>query len=349
MTRQIARGLAALSLVLATALPATAARLTSERLTELCRPQLEAQMRLALSELPLAIPALQRNGAENPDLRESSAEEIRIIEIVIADYRENGIGAAHIREMIDVVLQPGVSNADLRQALADSRTYSDPDSAVAVCLLEAVLADPEWVQQNQGVSIAAGRLSAPNDEALVDDVTLDEEDLRQLEEAEAAGYRVSPADETPLGLRSANPAQTGALAPDNEERYWLRARAINSSQQECGEDCPPLAVRMTILRNDVVGSHQTGTVFEGDLHFGPPMTAGTVWEIRMPIDSDFYDCNPRLVTGSVGVDERAINIGFATYVPEVYCALNEAGRGEFVRIRNDREGRTLDLIGVPVD
>ena len=95
----------------------------------------------------------------------------------------------------------------------------------------------------------------------------------------------------PLGLRGAPaPSQTGALAPDNRDRYWLRGRIINESSAECGRFCPSLGVGITIYTPTTVpSSRQTGGTQE--FGFGDPMEDGTAWIMKItqqPHDG-FYD------------------------------------------------------------
>ena len=122
--------LAGLSLMLAVAQPATAQNITIERLTELCRPQLEARERENM------IPFFE--GELETGREYLAVEEIRSFEAKLADSRANGLNAAHVRYVVDHYRR--YDDDLLRNALVPS-PGDDPYHYAAVrCLAEALLA-----------------------------------------------------------------------------------------------------------------------------------------------------------------------------------------------------------------
>ena len=124
--------------------PVASQELTIERLTALCRPQLEALDREE------GIPFLQGEvdrGREylaeaGQDADPDSVDELRRFEAQLADIRANGVNAAETREWIGYVLQ--YDEAELRHALV-RRDMTDLAAAAERCLAEARLADSAGV------------------------------------------------------------------------------------------------------------------------------------------------------------------------------------------------------------
>lgn len=137
----IASSLAGLLLVLTPAQPAAAQELTTERLTELCRPQLEALYREEAlpffeEEVDMGREYLAEIGRDaHPD----RVNDIRQFEVGLADLRANGLNAAHMRQWIDRVRQ--YDDAEIRGALdRDLAGFMPYGAAAERCLAEALLA-----------------------------------------------------------------------------------------------------------------------------------------------------------------------------------------------------------------
>lgn len=317
MKRTILSSFAALLLMLAPAGTAAAQEPTIERLTELCRPQLEAM------EREYSIPALQREidqyssfAAQYPEnVSVESRQELRYFETQLADIRANGLNAAGVRDIVD---QYRESNDDeLRELLGHLADTDGPHVASDICLVEARLAARGGIPQRNALRNGGATGQGPLG------LTVDK-------------VPPSQAEQGPLGLRDKSPASTGLAAPTSEERYFLRLRVINTDAEECDQDCPHLGGELLLYRSDRDIWQPLLAAFSNDHHLGDPLPAGTVWEIRFDPSFDHYDCEVP-GGGSVPADERAINIAGAIHVGDVTCKLTPNGREEFVRIRTRRE------------
>lgn len=112
----------------------------------------------------------------------------------------------------------------------------------------------------------------------------------------------------------------------SDERYWLKGRIVNEDSALCGQNCPPVGLKVVVHASDAYGSRLVGDLYPVDFSFGPPMTAGTIWRIDNPILTEFYECIASPSSGSVGADERSINVAFAVEVTRIRCTLNGAGK-----------------------
>lgn len=154
--------------------------------------------------------------------------------------------------------------------------------------------------------------------------------------ANAAKARPEPG---PLGLQGTNPAQTGALAPDTEERYFLKGEMIQSDRAECGSFCPSgNGAKMIVHTSDIPGNRLVGGIFPGEFSFGAPMKNGTTWklEIQSPQFGEFYQCGGA-GSGTVSGNPRATNVAGAILAITITCQMTSDGRTEFERLRCDKE------------
>ena len=136
---------------------AQAAPITYQRLTELCRPQMEAIIPGSISYLEAQVAEWQQALRESPVDKDRGELIIREDEQKIASLRVDGIEGAAMRDMINPTLQARSNKTELRKALAEARSASGPDAALAVCIVSAVLANLEGTShpQNAGAKSAA--------------------------------------------------------------------------------------------------------------------------------------------------------------------------------------------------
>lgn len=149
--------LASIPFVFGAAHPAAAAGLTNERLTELCRPQLDAVVPYLIYGWQETIEEARRDGAQNPDRRDIVQEDIQFSQDHIAQLQSKGIQAEEVRELIDrsrqVVAELGAVRT--RQTLKQAAT--DPRSVAEVCIVKAVLADLDGsLQKSTGSPLIGG-------------------------------------------------------------------------------------------------------------------------------------------------------------------------------------------------
>jgi hypothetical protein len=174
--------------------------------------------------------------------------------------------------------------------------------------------------------------------------------IAQLDGAPLTAPQVSPAPPPgPLGLQGSVPAQTGPLAPATGERYFLKGTVVQTDRDECDPFCPRGSAQLIIHTSEIPNTRSSGAVFfQGEFGFGDPMHADATWRVEL-VDrppGDFYECSGE-TAGTVGVNPRGPNIGFAPTVVTIRCNMTAEGRKEFHRLRCDKERSDSLLSGEP--
>ncbi len=149
----------ALALTVIAAPPVAAADLTTERLIERCRPQMEATIPGSITFLEAQVAEWQLALKETPEDKDRGEQIIREDQQKIASLRADGIQGAAMRDMIDPFRQAGSKNskAELRKALSEARHAPGPDASLAACILDAVLANLEGTSQSASAAAVAAR------------------------------------------------------------------------------------------------------------------------------------------------------------------------------------------------
>ncbi len=144
----------------------------------------------------------------------------------------------------------------------------------------------------------------------------------------------------PLGLRGAPaPAQTGALAPDTGERYFLKGIMLAPDLIKCSPFCPWGGAQITVIASEAPNRRLTGGMFPGEFHFGDPMKSGTGWdlEVTKTVPDGLYSCSPEKASGVFGGTEQATNIAGATEAVRISCTLTTKGWEEVERARSEKK------------
>lgn len=286
----------------------------------------------------LSAPAIAAK-LDHASIRAACAAEIGIA------ARENGWTdateiAASLDAMIDELNQ--LLKSELRQDIKEMPVHQDTRIDLLICLANKVLiaraAEPEssgrshreLVRGTDGGSddaadaaaaaADAGAAGGGSDDPAIEAAALEASGMTGSADAQAA-------EEAPLGLRESDTSELSKPPPARAERYWLQG--LYTEDFDCGIFCPPgRGVRVIITTNDPIGSRQSGAGSPRTFGFGPPMEAGTKWEIAIDpaFSNENYTCSvKRGIGGIVLPDADSINEGFAQEVSEIVCVLTSAG------------------------
>ena len=174
--KEVIAFIAAVPLLLVTAPPATAS-ITSDQLTDQCRPQLQTFIQELLNERP-SEDTMSEDPAEAADQatkREQAAREK-------ASLRANGLNDPLVRQLVDqmraesakegkVAIRKGLSDMKIRmrEARVTDGRGQGADTAVAfvaTCMMEAMLADLEGRSPATSQSASAATVAARNKAAV---------------------------------------------------------------------------------------------------------------------------------------------------------------------------------------